>query len=87
MHSWQHLGDRVLVATRGPRARCHLCGRVISRGHRYVVRRGVYDGRRLTFRMHLPCERLSQGWSQDDWDHFKHAQFWALTEAANVESR
>lgn len=71
--SWTYLNDTT------PRARkkhtCNLCDLPIAIGEIHVARRGVSDGEMITARMHTDCEKLTSGWTQDDWETYDPTEF------------
>ena len=65
--SWMFLNDTT------PKARavhlCFLCELPIAKGEVHVSRSGVFEGEAIRQRMHIDCERVTDSWTEDDWEN------------------
>ena len=75
MSDWVHFNDTRPKARK--RYRCELCGFPIEPGTIHLARRGVWEGRLFTGRMHLDCEQMTRddNWSDDDWENRDEQEF------------
>lgn len=63
--------------------RCELCAYTIPKGTKHVARKAVDNGSAHTFRMHVACESVTQGWDEDEWEYTEWWGFRILPEFVN----
>jgi len=64
--SWTHIEDTTPKARK--EHRCILCELPIEKGVVHVARFGVDDDGKVKVRMHIECEKATEGWSYEDWE-------------------
>jgi hypothetical protein len=64
--SWIHFKDTKPKAKK--RYFCGLCNLPVEIGQQYISRSGRSDGELVRFKMHIPCEAITHGWMDIDWE-------------------
>ena len=63
--NWTHLRDETPIARKD--YLCVLCGLVIAKGEKHLVRTGFHESLE-SFRMHAACEKKTRGWDAETWE-------------------